>query len=367
MSFLYSGSGRQQCKQALSDRKKRQRFMNATWSADSFATSDTHETRLANPIKLFTLPINTANCTTATTSTNSTMANKGQTTTALASEHQLGEYRADEQKAFNQNPHFARKCQQLIHDYVIDAVVETGTYQGATTAWFSHAVPEVHSIEIEEEFYQVARQNLGEHYDNCVLHFGNSPDVLKQLLPQMKDKRILFYLDAHWNNYWPIKAELQAIAQSHARGQCVIVIDDFQIPGRSDIPFDSYQKQPLNLTFILTDLKQALPDLHFEYYIPPQKLLHTRGRLIALPKAWYWNSHQSLPRVTQTTQPIRSHIDNASQLTTIQPVVKSVTPTAAKPSEDTPLANDIEAPPPVKHHNNTTKLQKLSDFDQDFI
>jgi hypothetical protein len=45
----------------------------------------------------------------------------------------------------------------------------------------------------------------------------------------------LFFLDAHWYDYWPLLDEIELITSKVPR--CVIIIDDFQVPGRNDYVF----------------------------------------------------------------------------------------------------------------------------------
>jgi predicted O-methyltransferase YrrM len=63
----------------------------------------------------------------------------------------------------------------------INCVIETGTYVGNTTEWFCKVVPEVHSIEINPELYNISVSKLSQ-YPHCHLHLGNSSEVLKEIL-----------------------------------------------------------------------------------------------------------------------------------------------------------------------------------------
>ena len=41
---------------------------------------------------------------------------------------------------------------------------------------------------------------------------------LKTLLPKIKKDRVMFYLDAHWRDKWPLKKELKEIAIKWSSG-----------------------------------------------------------------------------------------------------------------------------------------------------
>ena len=94
----------------------------------------------------------------------------------------------------------------LIKLYNINCIVETGTNIGDTTEQLAINYPniEIHTLEINKEFYLGSSNRLSK-YTNVHCHLGSSDIVLKELLPTMLNKKILFYLDAHWYDYWPLK------------------------------------------------------------------------------------------------------------------------------------------------------------------
>jgi len=188
---------------------------------------------------------------------------------------------------FNGNSLFGPELKaNYLTKFNIQSCIETGTYKGSSTLWFSQNLPEVHTIENNGELFNENKARFAGK-NNIRPHLGNSPQVLAAILRNWDPtRRAIFYLDAHWNDYWPLNDELLAISKSSARDNCLILIDDFQVPGRPDIPFDSYKSQPLNLQFVAKNLRLALPDLHYEYYAPPPAHAKSRGRLIAFPKSW---------------------------------------------------------------------------------
>ena len=112
--------------------------------------------------------------------------------------------------------------------------------------------PKVISIELNPAYVDVATTIFA---DNPNIHIinGSSEEILKKLVPDLNhpEVRPFFYLDAHWDEYWPIKDELELISQlSHY----FIVIDDFQVPGQPSWGFDSYKGVPLSTDLILPHL-----------------------------------------------------------------------------------------------------------------
>jgi len=95
-------------------------------------------------------------------------------------------------------------------EYEIDAVVETGTFHGGTTILFPRIFNEVHTIEVDEVLHSQDSKRLKNH-TNVFCHLGSSENVLTELLPSLTQKRVLFYLDAHWGAFWPLLDELKSI------------------------------------------------------------------------------------------------------------------------------------------------------------
>lgn len=185
--------------------------------------------------------------------------------------------------SFNHSPEIIPVFLLLKKDFQIEAAVETGTNLGNTTALLSLIFDEVHTIEILEDVYNTTKGKLKD-IDNVKCHLGSSEKVLGEILPSLSQKRTLFYLDAHWYSYWPLRDELEQISRTH-KDNCVIVVDDFQVPGRNDIPFDSYGHHSCSLEYIKGKLKKVFTDYDYYYVIPRNP--YCRAKFVAFPK--YWN------------------------------------------------------------------------------
>jgi hypothetical protein len=103
------------------------------------------------------------------------------------------------------------------------------------------------------------------------IHFHNksSGDPLGTFLEEkLKSKRLFFYLDAHWNNYWPLKDELTQKAKTH-KDNCVIMIDDIKVPLRPEIRYDFYtiegQFQECSFEYIKKELAEVFSDYNLYY------------------------------------------------------------------------------------------------------
>lgn len=149
--------------------------------------------------------------------------------------------------------------QQIVRDLVdavdFDEVVETGTFRGATTQFFSHLTGRpVHSVELMPRFHRFAEVRCagdpGVH-----LRLGDSRSFLVELARTLGHHTTLFYLDAHWQPDVPRFEEITIIASRWSRA--VVMIDDFAVPGDPGYGFTHYDGVPLTIDYL-----PALPGWH---------------------------------------------------------------------------------------------------------
>ena len=127
---------------------------------------------------------------------------------------------------------------QIIYRCGIRQIVETGTYHGTTTEWMASFGLPVVTIESNVHNYHFSRLRL-RHLHNVEVKFGSSVDVLSSVLDKLDcTAPTLFYLDAHWEIYLPLRDELRTILPRMRAA--VLVIDDFQVPDESGYAFDDY-------------------------------------------------------------------------------------------------------------------------------
>lgn len=130
----------------------------------------------------------------------------------------------------------------------IDICIETGTGGGITTKRAARVFHTVHSIEINLWAFLTAQKAL-RSCKNVSLHKGDSAIILKKILAHApKDKKYLFFLDAHYNGVpdgkgltnTPIIQELQTIFSSKLNDP-VIIIDDARIFRNKDEQLHEYE------------------------------------------------------------------------------------------------------------------------------
>lgn len=183
------------------------------------------------------------------------------------------------QLAFNGAPELGTFLAYLKTRFQIDTAVETGTYLGNTTAFLALLFDEVYTVEVVESTFRSTMQNLSMFPNvNCLL--GSSEIVLAKILPSLKGKPVLFYLDAHWEDQWPLKQELIEISKTH-RDHCVVIIDDFKVPGRPDIPYDRYGPHECSYQYIKQELDHVFSSYQMHYIIPANP--KCRAKFVAYP------------------------------------------------------------------------------------
>lgn len=206
----------------------------------------------------------------------------------------LKEYVLDEkfqkETAFNGSPEHSAFMGKLGHLYKIPIAIETGTLHGETTGFLARCFSKVYSIEKHKESFAVATNNLA-NFSNIKLLLGNSAEELPKLLSQLDSKKIFFYLDAHWGDYWPLLDELKVIGKTH-KNNCIIVIDDFKVPSRPDIGYDVYKNQACDFPYVKDALDSVFSQYDSFYIVPPNP--GSRAKLLVLPKSWRFNPRSIL-------------------------------------------------------------------------
>lgn len=195
----------------------------------------------------------------------------------------------DQNKAGFENDSIAReKFKHIIESNRIKTVIETGTYLGSTTKWFSQWADKVYTVEVNAENYEKARWNLKD-CKNVECHFGNSVDVLSKISNKITAHNIspyggplFLFLDAHWNNYNPLIDELSFIAKNLSLP--FIAIHDFKVPGHPELGFDSYKGQDYDWEWIKESVESIYGKDGFEVEYNSEATGAKRGIIYLSPK-----------------------------------------------------------------------------------
>lgn len=153
--------------------------------------------------------------------------------------------------------HFALEVDYLINSAGCDAFIETGTNTGDTTDYVSKQYPNISivSSEIEPTFYSLASVRLKDR-ENVSLHLASSEQIMKQYRTRYKCP--FYYLDAHWNDYWPLADEIRSIERG------IVCVSDFFIGedargGETFYGFDSYNGIVCDKSMILRNTNPDTP------------------------------------------------------------------------------------------------------------
>lgn len=128
---------------------------------------------------------------------------------------------------------------RLLHSFRPDVIVETGTYFGSSTAFFSSLGAPVLSVDALPRHHLMARIRLRSH-DRVTLALGDSRAFLRHLAAGGSGdfSRPFLYLDAHGAGELPLREELE-IAWNRW-DDSLVAIDDFMVPGDPGFAYDDY-------------------------------------------------------------------------------------------------------------------------------
>jgi vacuolar-type H+-ATPase subunit I/STV1 len=124
--------------------------------------------------------------------------------------------------------------EQLKQVLPLTTFVETGTFEGATIQQVIGQFEEIHSVELSPEYYSKACDRFREA--SVKLYNNSSERFLQEIGSTLRDRSVLYWLDAHWcvadgtageGSQCPLLEELNAIQTLNA--QSVILIDDARL------------------------------------------------------------------------------------------------------------------------------------------
>lgn len=220
-----------------------------------------------------------------------------------ATRERLADYEVGARLAYRETGFHGDRIYQGMIDELIERVpagsfVETGTALGDSAGYVAsrHRRLPVRSCDIDREILGRASRRLW-RLPNVRLARASSERFVHTLLERGGLRRPLFFLDAHWEVYWPLGDELEAISGSGI--EAVVVVDDFRVPGREDFGFDTWetpsgQEAACDLDLVArhlrpgNDYRMLVPDYRAEDAFPPEVPVLLRGHLVVfqnLPEA----------------------------------------------------------------------------------
>lgn len=142
-------------------------------------------------------------------------------------------------RPLNGQAHRQRIFSDIVRNFPLQAIVETGAFRGTTTSFFSRMGLPVYAVEINPRFYSYCATRFRHARETVHIAFGDSRSFLNELRddPSVPKRSVFFYLDAHWSNDLPLRGEVEIIFSHWEKS--VVMIDDFRVPG-TDYGFDDY-------------------------------------------------------------------------------------------------------------------------------
>jgi hypothetical protein len=144
------------------------------------------------------------------------------------------------------------------------AFVETGTFRGTTTILAARLFGgRIWSCELDFRSWLIAWVRCLP-YRKINIARQDSRRFLRGMTSRLaRDEVPMFYLDAHWNEDLPLREELDLILATWPR--CIVVIDDFEVPGQPGFKFDVYGDAKLSLDLLR---QGGMPDSGAVAYFP---------------------------------------------------------------------------------------------------
>lgn len=164
--------------------------------------------------------------------------------------------------------HLKFELQKLIEKFDVDTIIETGTYKGWSTNVLAQTGKKIITIEVNEELYNHAKK-FNSKYDNITFYLGSSQKVINDVISVGCQDKILFFLDAHWGEYWPLLDELNVIHSKKMNHLPVIIIHDFFVPdeiGKAKFGYDKYGDRILNYEYVKFHMDQIYGEKNYIHY-----------------------------------------------------------------------------------------------------
>ena len=184
---------------------------------------------------------------------------------------------------FNNDHFVATEFLKIRDKFNIETILELGSCVGGSTKWFSNNFNDIHSVEINEQFLDIAKQRCKGALKEPKFYLGSTVDLLPSVLKQC-DCRTIIFIDSHWYDNFPLFDELKLIKQSGLT-PCVVV-HDCLVPNEPKLGFDSYKGVDISYE----NMKPYLDDIYgvdgYEYHFNTDatSTLVKRGIIFIYPK-----------------------------------------------------------------------------------
>lgn len=144
---------------------------------------------------------------------------------------------ASQSEAFHRDRMYQKLVMEIIARLHVSSFVEAGTYLADTTDFVARKFPRlpIYTCEVKESFFRSAADRLRRYPNVTVVNQSSERFIRDAICRGILGTVPLFFLDAHWYDYWPLQDEVEAITSCLSRS--VMIVDDFQVPGCEDFAY----------------------------------------------------------------------------------------------------------------------------------
>ncbi|MFN0038621.1 MAG: hypothetical protein ACKVP2_03825 [Burkholderiales bacterium] len=139
----------------------------------------------------------------------------------------------------NGQAHRQKIFSDIVKNFPLQAIVETGAFRGTTTSFLVRTGLPVYSVEINPRYYGYCAARFRNAKESVRIALGDSRAFLQELSGDLSVPKqwVFFYLDAHWKDDLPLRREVELIFTNWKNS--LVMIDDFCVPG-TGYGFDAY-------------------------------------------------------------------------------------------------------------------------------
>ena len=187
----------------------------------------------------------------------------------------------NQSSAFNEDGFIENEFLTLKKKYKLKNAIELGCCLGVSTEWLADHFDQVRTVEIREDWLNIAKTNRLDAKPNVECWLGDSVQHLPTMLEGFGDDTIIF-IDSHWGQSVPMPQELDIIAAHSIKP--VIAIHDFCVPDRPDLGYDEYNGQPFTFEWIKPKLDAIYGENRYGGYYNIEAEGAKRGIVYICPK-----------------------------------------------------------------------------------
>lgn len=166
---------------------------------------------------------------------------------------------------FNGDIYIQREFLNIKKKYNLNVAVETGSCLFSTTEWLGKNFERVYTCENNPTFFATGVHKVKDMNVRTIMN--DSVIAMDEIAADLKeDDRVIFFLDAHWNEHCPLNEEIIKIAgMTKLKQPPIIAIHDWQVPEHPELGFDTYQEKPFTFELIATSIAQVEIAFNEEY------------------------------------------------------------------------------------------------------